>query len=69
LFVGGTYRPGFPGLAGTEAVAADFDFANLAPFFGTALGSFTHITLPQFQFLASAADTVEVVYAYVVKTG
>ena len=69
LFVGGTYRPGYPGLAGTEAVAVGFDSANLSPFFGVALGSFTHITIPQFQFLAAAADTVQVVYAYVVKTG
>jgi hypothetical protein len=69
LFVGGTYRPGYPGLAGTEAAAASFNFANLAPFFGVALGSFTHITIPQFQYLSASADTTEVVYAYVVKTG
>jgi hypothetical protein len=68
IFVGGTYRPGYPGLAGTEAVAVDFDLANLSPFFGVNLGSFTHITIPQFQFLSSTADTTEVVYAYVVKT-
>jgi hypothetical protein len=68
LFVGGTYRPGYPGLAGTEAVALNFDFANLTPFFGVALGSFTHITIPQFQYLSTSADTVQVIYAYVVKT-
>jgi hypothetical protein len=69
LFVGGTYRPGYPGLAGTEAVAVDVDLANVLPLFGVALGSFTHITIPQFQFLSATADTTEVIYAYVVKTG
>jgi hypothetical protein len=69
IFQGGIYRPGFPGVAGTEAAAVDFDPANLFPLFQFNLGMFTHITIPQFQFLSSSADTAQTVIAFVVKTG
>ncbi len=69
ILVGQQYRPGFPGLAGSEAAALDVDMANLRPLLGYNLGTFTHITIPQFQFLSASADTSEVVYAFVVKVG
>jgi len=67
LLRGQAYRPGLPGLAGTEATAVDHDPAMLAPLFGHNLGSFTHIELPQFQFLSASADTSQTVIAYAIK--
>ena len=69
IFPAGTYRPGYPGFAGTYAVANDFNPTTISPFWNVNLGTFTHITIPQFQFLASAADTVQTVVAFVVKVG
>jgi hypothetical protein len=69
LFVGQTWRPGVPGFAGTEAAARDFDWSNMQVAQFYEMGSFTHLTIPQFQFLSSAADTSETVLAWVVKTG
>jgi hypothetical protein len=63
------YRPGVLGLAGTEAVAADFDWKSMYDIIGYDMGSFNHLNIPQFQFLADAADTAEVVYMYVIRTG
>jgi len=67
LLRGQAYRPGLPGLAGTEATAVDYDHAMMAKLFGYNLGSFTHIELPQFQFLSASADTTQTVIVYAVK--
>ena len=69
IFPALTYRPGVPVLAGTEAAAADYGFAELLRFEYYNMGSFPHTNLPQTQFLSSAADTAEQVFLYVIKTG
>ena len=63
------YRPGMPGLAGTEAAAADFDFSAYNPLMYYLMGEFPHTNIPQFQFLSSVADTVETVFLYLIKVG
>jgi hypothetical protein len=67
LITGQTYRPGVPVLAGTEAAARDFDPGNLQDFLWYKMGEFANITIPQFQFLATAGDVAEVVILYLVK--
>mgnify|MGYP005848136217 CR=1 FL=1 len=67
LFVGQVYRPGVPALAGTEAVAREFESGYLGEHQFYEMGRFTHLTVPQFQFFASAADTSETVLMWVVK--
>ncbi len=69
IITGQQNRPGMPGLSGTEAVAADFDPARLDSLMFYNMGSFTHITVPAFQFWASAGDTTQTVFLYLVKTG
>ncbi len=69
LITGQTYRPGVLGLAGTEAVATDFDHSGSDKLMWYNMGSFNHLNIPTWQFLADAADTTEVVYAFVVRTG
>jgi hypothetical protein len=69
LITGQVYRPGMPGLAGTEATAVDFDAIVDLGIMGYAMGEFSHLTFPQFQFLASAADASETVILWVVRTG
>lgn len=69
LFTGAVYRPGVPGLAGSEAAARSFDPATLPGVQWYEMGSFTHLTIPQFQFLSASADTSETVIMWVVKTG
>ena len=66
---GGGFRPGMPGLVGTETTAMDFD-----PSVYNGLGwydmlEFTHITVPQFQFFTASADTAFTIYLYVIRTG
>lgn len=69
LITGQNPRPGLPALAGAEAAAMDFDPAliNLLMYFN--MGAFTHVTIPAFQFFSISADTAEVVFLYVVRTG
>ncbi len=69
IITGQQYRPGVPGLAGTEAAAVDFDDALLRQVSYYAMGSFTHITVPQIQFFAAVADAAETVFFDVVRTG
>jgi hypothetical protein len=69
LFVGQVFRPGMPGLAGTEAAAVDYDDALFRQLGYYAMGTFKHTDFPQFQFLSSTADTSETVIMDVVKTG
>lgn len=68
LLVGQPYRPGVPGLAGAIEDAMDFGEQFYDKLMWESLGSFTHISPPQFQFLASAADAVETIILYLVKT-
>ena len=69
LITGQVFRPGMPGLAGAEEAAADFDMALYKELMFYAMGSFTHLTVPQFQFLTSGIDTTETVLLYAIKTG
>ncbi len=69
LIVGQNNRPGCPGLAGTEGAARDFEAALLPQTMFYDMGEFTHLTIPQWQYFASVADTAETVLAWVVKTG
>jgi hypothetical protein len=69
LIVGQNTRPGVPGISGTEGVARDFDPASRAIMQPYDMGRFTHLTIPQIQFFASVADTVETVILSLVKTG
>lgn len=63
------WRPGMPVMGGTEAAAAEFNDEKLRQLMNYNYGAFSHINFPQFQFLASAADTAETVIMYVVRTG
>jgi len=69
IFMGQAYRPGVPGLSGAIAAAMDHGehfYDKLAWF---AMGTFTHISPPQFQFFSTVADAAETIILYVVKTG
>lgn len=66
---GGGFRPGTFGRAGASPDHFSFD-----PTIGDQLGwynilTFSHITVPQIQYLAGAADTAQVVILYVIRTG
>lgn len=69
LFQGGGFRPGVLGLPGTEAIATDFESTARNVYKWYNMGEFTHITIPQIEFLAAAADTAETVFLYSVRTG
>lgn len=69
LFTGQNYRPGMIGIQGAEAVARNFDPEVLGHLHYYNMGSFAHTNVPQFQFLATAADTSEAVVLYVIRTG
>jgi hypothetical protein len=63
------YRPGVPGFAGAEQDVLNFTDSIKRHICRFNMGTFTHMTIPEFQFLSSAADTSEVIYLYLVKTG
>jgi hypothetical protein len=67
LIPGYTYRPGVPVCAGTEGAARDHFAAALKDFLWYNMGEFDNISIPQFQFLASAADTAQYLVLYLVK--
>jgi len=69
IITGEVFRPGAPGLAGTDAAASDFDRATMDDTIWYAMGEFTHQTIPQIQFFSATADTSETVYLYAVRTG
>jgi hypothetical protein len=69
IITGQNYRPGFIGLAGTEATAADYDPAIYSIMQGLSYGEFTHVDVPQFQFLAAAADTAQTVLMKCIRIG
>jgi len=66
---GGGFRPGMPGLKGTETTAQDFDPSIYNQLGWYDMLEFTHITVPQFQFFTSATDTSFTIYLYVIRTG
>jgi hypothetical protein len=67
IIPGQVWRPGLPGFPGAEAdaLAHATVYSKLLPAYE--MGRFDHLHLPEFQFLANAADTSEVVYLYLVK--
>jgi hypothetical protein len=67
-FEGQVWRPGVPAIAGSEPAAKVFtkDYLLYTQFYE--MGRFTHLRLPQIEFLAAAADTSETVYLIYVKT-
>jgi len=69
IITGQVWRPGVPAIAGDEATALGCNRNFLKAVQNYAMGTFTHINIPEVQFLSSAADTSEVVYLYLVKTG
>jgi len=68
IITGQVYRPGVPALAGAEADVKVHSKEWFEFFGGYLFGTFTHLTIPEIQFLSSAADTSEVVYLYIIKT-
>lgn len=67
IITGQHWRPGMPALAGSEAAVVDHQALNIERLHFEPMGEFTHINPPQFQFLASAADTSQTVFLYVIK--
>jgi len=68
LFVGQAYRPGVPGFAAAIAAALDHGKEFYDKLMWYAMGTFTHVSPPQFQFLSESADTAETIILYLVKT-
>lgn len=68
IIPGQVWRPGVPALSGASEYAAmkhvNELFAGLPQF---EFGKFSHIALPEVQFLSAAADTSEVVYLKLIK--
>jgi len=67
IIPGQVWRPGMPGIAGTEPSALDFEYDLLSAIPMFEMGRFSHLAIPEFQFLSKSADTSEVVYMYLVK--
>jgi len=69
IIPGQVWRPGVPGIAGSEPSALDFAHGLYDKLPTYEMGRFAHISIPEFQFLSSSADTSEVVYMKLVKVG
>ncbi len=69
IITGQNYRPGMPCTPGAEDVAMDFNQESMEKLGFYDMGEFTHINVPSMQFLASAADTAERVFLYIIRTG
>lgn len=69
LFQGGGYRPGVLGLGAAELAGGDFDPSGYDKMNDYLMGSFTHLTVPQFQFWSLSADTAETVIMDIIRTG
>lgn len=69
IITGANYRPGVPGLAATEALAADFNPNTFKGLEFYSMGSFAHTNVPQVQFLADSGDTSETIFFLVIRTG
>lgn len=69
-FQGGGYRPGVLGIPGAEAGAGgDYAPAEYAQMMWYLMGTFTHLTFPQFEFFSISADTAETIDYAVIRTG
>lgn len=61
-------RPGVPGLIGaTENVSLNANLRLLDPVQNYAMGNFANTAIPQFEYLAAAADTAQTIYLKLVK--
>lgn len=69
IITGQVWRPGLPALAGTEAAAVDHNPTLLDDLMFMNFGIFTHVNIPQFQFLSASADTAETLILYIIKVG
>ncbi|MEM1726577.1 MAG: hypothetical protein QXH85_05615 [Candidatus Bathyarchaeia archaeon] len=67
IIPGQVWRPGVLGFAGDEKTALSHARARYLPIPKYEMGRFSHLAIPEFQFLSAAADTSEVVYMKVVK--
>ncbi len=62
------YRPGMPALIGTlENDSLNADFSTMKKLMYYNMGEFANTNVPSFEFLASAGDTAQTVYLFVVK--
>ena len=65
---GMVWRPGFLAVSGNNEYAALEKIENIKDsILATEYGRFTHLALPEVQFLASSADSSQVVYLKIVK--
>lgn len=67
IIPGMVWRPGFPALAGAEDAVVAFANDYFAGLPSTEYGRFSHLALPEVQFLSTSADSAEVVYLKIVK--
>lgn len=67
MIPGQVWRPGMLGFPGSEDAALAFAHEYKVIFPQFEMGRFGHLQIPEFQFLANAADTSEVVYLFLVK--
>lgn len=67
IFTGQAWRPGVPGLISTVPLGCDIGKEFFDGLMWEPLGTFTHISPPQFQFFATAGDTAETIELYLVK--
>jgi hypothetical protein len=68
IITGQVWRPGVPGLAGSESAVKKLEPAYIRELQNYLMGTFSHINIPVIQFLSSSSDTSEVVYLYLIKT-
>lgn len=69
IIPGQVWRPGVIGLPGAESDARDHSPLYHIIFPEYEMGRFSHLQIPEVQFLANDADTNEIVYMKVVKVG
>jgi hypothetical protein len=69
VFQGGGYRPGVLGLGAAELAGGDFDETAYNRMNGYLMGTFTHLTVPQFQFFSLSADVAETIIMDLIRTG
>lgn len=67
IIPGQVWRPGVPGLAGSEKDVLTVNFNVLKNVMFYEMGRFPHLQIPEFQFLSASADTSETVILYLIK--
>lgn len=68
IFTGQGYRPGVPGRVTYTGGDIEFDEKFYDKLMWYPMGSFTHISPPQFQFLTNATDSSETIILFLIKT-